>query len=134
MSFIDYLEEAIIPSTGEQQNTDARSDAKTIIAKTRGLMIGRTVDADGNTNTSAAANKNTNAFTPDNIKQDNVAASNQNDETNYSVILKNTAAEIVYVTKGENNELFITLVNKQRVTKRTIALEQRAATILKKFI
>jgi hypothetical protein len=49
------------------------------------------------------------------------------------MILKNNAGEVVYVTKGEDG-LFITIVNKQRLTKRTIALDDRGATLLKRYI
>ena len=131
MTFNDFLDEAVV-SNVDIQNTDARADAKTIAQKTRGLMIGRTIDANGNTSTNPNTNSG-NAFAPDNLKEPNQNGP-KDAEAGYSVILKNNAGEVVYATKGENDELYITIVNKQKMTKRTIALESRGATFLKRFI
>lgn len=131
MTFNDYLSEAVV-SNADIQNTDARADAKAIAQKTRGLMIGRTIDANGNTSTNPNANSG-NAFAPDNLKAPTTNGP-KDEEAGYSVILKNNASEVVYATKGENDELYITIVNKQKMTKRTIALESRGATFLKRFI
>ena len=131
MTFNDFLDEAVV-SNADIQNTDARADAKTIAKKTRGLMIGRTIDANGNAGTNPTANSG-NAFAPDNLKEPNTNGP-KDEEAGYSVILKNNASEVVYATKGENDELYITIVNKQKMTKRTIALESRGATFLKRFI
>lgn len=130
MTFNDFLSEAVV-SNADIQNTDARADAKAIAQKTRGLMIGRTIDANGNTGTNPNANSG-NAFAPDNLKEPTNGP--KDEEAGYSVILKNNASEVVYATKGENDELYITIVNKQKMTKRTIALESRGATFLKRFI
>ena len=130
MTFNDFLDEAVV-SNADIQNTDARADAKSIAQKTRGLMIGRTIDANGNTGTNPNANSG-NAFAPDNLKEPTNGP--KDEEAGYSVILKNNASEVVYATKGENDELYITIVNKQKMTKRTIALESRGATFLKRFI
>ncbi len=130
MTFNDFLSEAVV-SNADIQNTDARADAKSIAQKTRGLMIGRTIDANGNTGTNPNANSG-NAFAPDNLKEPTNGP--KDEEAGYSVILKNNASEVVYATKGENDELYITIVNKQKMTKRTIALESRGATFLKRFI
>ncbi len=139
MSFKEFiqesaLEEAVVASSPEQQNTDARADARTIVAKVRGLMQGRMVDASGNPARPGATSnqQNTNAFAPDNAKNDTTQVAD-NDESGQSMILKNNAGEVVYVTKGEDG-LFITIVNKQRLTKRTIALDDRGATLLKRYI
>lgn len=131
MTFNDFLSEAVV-SNADIQNTDARADAKSIAQKTRGLMIGRTIDANGNTGTNPNANSG-NAFAPDNLKEPTTNGP-KDEEAGYSVILKNNASEVVYATKGENDELYITIVNKQKMTKRTIALESRGATFLKRFI
>lgn len=132
MSFTNFLDEAIVASTGEQQNTDSRADARTIVAKTRGLMQGRLIDSNGNPAKAGTISnqQNANPFAPDNTKNDTTQV---NDESNQSMILKNTPAEVVYVTKGEDG-LFITIVNKQRLTKRTISLDDRGATLLKRYI
>lgn len=139
MSFKEFikdatLEEVVVASSPEQQNTDARADARTIVAKVRGLMQGRMVDASGNPARPGATSnqQNTNAFAPDNAKNDTTQVAD-NDESGQSMILKNNAGEVVYVTKGEDG-LFITIVNKQRLTKRTIALDDRGATLLKRYI
>lgn len=139
MSFKEFikdatLEEVVVASSPEQQNTDARADARTIVAKVRGLMQGRMVDASGNPARpgSTSNQQNTNAFAPDNAKNDTTQVAD-NDESGQSMILKNNAGEVVYVTKGEDG-LFITIVNKQRLTKRTIALDDRGATLLKRYI
>jgi hypothetical protein len=140
MSFKEFiqeaaLEEVAVASSPEQQNTDARADARTIVAKVRGLMQGRMVDANGNPARpgSTSNQQNTNAFAPDSAKNDTTAQVADNDESGQSMILKNNAGEVVYVTKGEDG-LFITIVNKQRLTKRTIALDDRGATLLKRYI
>lgn len=140
MSFKEFiqeatLEEAVVASSPEQQNTDARADARTIVAKVRGLMQGRMVDASGNPARpgSTSNQQNTNAFAPDNAKNDTTTQVADNDESGQSMILKNNTGEVVYVTKGEDG-LFITIVNKQRLTKRTIALDDRGATLLKRYI
>ena len=140
MSFKEFiqdatLEEAVVASSPEQQNTDARADARTIVAKVRGLMQGRMVDASGNPARpgSTSNQQNTNAFAPNNAKNDTTTQAADNDESGQSMILKNNAGEVVYVTKGEDG-LFITIVNKQRLTKRTIALDDRGATLLKRYI
>lgn len=139
MSFKEFiqesaLEEVAVASSPEQQNTDARADARTIVAKVRGLMQGRMVDASGNSARPVATSnqQNTNAFAPDSAKNDTTQVAD-NDESGQSMILKNNAGEVVYVTKGEDG-LFITIVNKQRLTKRTIALDDRGATLLKRYI
>ena len=139
MSFKEFiqesaLEEVVVASSPEQQNTDARADARTIVAKVRGLMQGRMVDASGNPARPGTTSnqQNTNAFAPDNAKNDTTQVAD-NDESGQSMILKNNAGEVVYVTKGEDG-LFITIVNKQRLTKRTIALDDRGATLLKRYI
>ncbi len=139
MSFKEFIQEAsleelAVASSPEQQNTDARADARTIVAKVRGLMQGRMVDASGNPARpgSTSNQQNTNAFAPDNAKNDTTQVAD-NDESGQSMILKNNAGEVVYVTKGEDG-LFITIVNKQRLTKRTIALDDRGATLLKRYI
>ena len=139
MSFKEFikdatLEEVVVASSPEQQNTDARADARTIVAKVRGLMQGRMVDASGNPARPGATSnqQNTNAFAPDSAKNDTTQVAD-NDESGQSMILKNNAGEVVYVTKGEDG-LFITIVNKQRLTKRTIALDDRGATLLKRYI
>ena len=139
MSFKEFIQEAsleelAVASSPEQQNTDARADARTIVAKVRGLMQGRMVDASGNPARpgSTSNQQNTNAFVPNNAKNDTTQAAD-NDESGQSMILKNNAGEVVYVTKGEDG-LFITIVNKQRLTKRTIALDDRGATLLKRYI
>lgn len=139
MSFKEFIQEAsleelAVASSPEQQNTDARADARTIVAKVRGLMQGRMVDASGNPARPGATSnqQNTNAFAPDNAKNDTTQVAD-NDESGQSMILKNNAGEVVYVTKGEDG-LFITIVNKQRLTKRTIALDDRGATLLKRYI
>ena len=139
MSFKEFIQEAsleelAVASSPEQQNTDARADARTIVAKVRGLMQGRMVDANGNPARPGATSnqQNTNAFAPDNAKNDTTQVAD-NDESGQSMILKNNAGEVVYVTKGEDG-LFITIVNKQRLTKRTIALDDRGATLLKRYI
>ena len=140
MSFKEFikdatLEEVVVASSPEQQNTDARADARTIVAKVRGLMQGRMVDASGNPARPGATSnqQNTNAFAPDSAKNDTTTQAADNDESGQSMILKNNAGEVVYVTKGEDG-LFITIVNKQRLTKRTIALDDRGATLLKRYI
>lgn len=140
MSFKEFiqesaLEEVVVASSPEQQNTDARADARTIVAKVRGLMQGRMVDASGNPARPGATSnqQNTNAFAPDSAKNDTTTQATDNDESGQSMILKNNAGEVVYVTKGEDG-LFITIVNKQRLTKRTIALDDRGATLLKRYI
>lgn len=140
MSFKEFiqesaLEEVVVASSPEQQNTDARADARTIVAKVRGLMQGRMVDANGNPARPGATSnqQNTNAFAPDSAKNDTTTQVANNDESGQSMILKNNAGEVVYVTKGEDG-LFITIVNKQRLTKRTIALDDRGATLLKRYI
>ncbi len=141
MSFKEFikdatLEEVVVASSPEQQNTDARADARTIVAKVRGLMQGRMVDASGNPARpgSTSNQQNTNAFAPNNAKNDTTTTqAADNDESGQSMILKNNAGEVVYVTKGEDG-LFITIVNKQRLTKRTIALDDRGATLLKRYI
>ena len=140
MSFKEFikdatLEEVVVASSPEQQNTDARADARTIVAKVRGLMQGRMVDASGNPARpgSTSNQQNTNAFAPNNAKNDTTTQAADNDESGQSMILKNNAGEVVYVTKGEDG-LFITIVNKQRLTKRTIALDDRGATLLKRYI
>ena len=139
MSFKEFIQEAsleelAVASSPEQQNTDARADARTIVAKVRGLMQGRMVDASGNPARPGATSnqQNTNAFAPDSAKNDTTQVAD-NDESGQSMILKNNAGEVVYVTKGEDG-LFITIVNKQRLTKRTIALDDRGATLLKRYI
>ena len=142
MSFKEFIQEAsleelAVASSPEQQNTDARADARTIVAKVRGLMQGRMVDASGNPARpgSTSNQQNTNAFAPNNAKNDTTTTTQaaDNDESGQSMILKNNAGEVVYVTKGEDG-LFITIVNKQRLTKRTIALDDRGATLLKRYI
>lgn len=141
MSFKEFIQEAsleelAVASSPEQQNTDARADARTIVAKVRGLMQGRMVDASGNPARPGATSnqQNTNAFAPNNAKNDTTTTqAADNDESGQSMILKNNAGEVVYVTKGEDG-LFITIVNKQRLTKRTIALDDRGATLLKRYI
>jgi hypothetical protein len=140
MSFKEFikdatLEEVVVASSPEQQNTDARADARTIVAKVRGLMQGRMVDASGNPARpgSTSNQQNTNAFAPNSAKNDTTTQAADNDESGQSMILKNNAGEVVYVTKGEDG-LFITIVNKQRLTKRTIALDDRGATLLKRYI
>ena len=140
MSFKEFiqesaLEEVVVASSPEQQNTDARADARTIVAKVRGLMQGRMVDASGNPARPGATSnqQNTNVFAPDSAKNDTTTQVADNDESGQSMILKNNAGEVVYVTKGEDG-LFITIVNKQRLTKRTIALDDRGATLLKRYI
>ncbi len=140
MSFKEFIQEAsleelAVASSPEQQNTDARADARTIVAKVRGLMQGRMVDANGNPARpgSTSNQQNTNAFAPDSAKNDTTTQAADNDESGQSMILKNNAGEVVYVTKGEDG-LFITIVNKQRLTKRTIALDDRGATLLKRYI
>lgn len=140
MSFKEFIKDAtleevvVAASSPEQQNTDARADARTIVAKVRGLMQGRMVDASGNPARpgSTSNQQNTNAFAPDSAKNDTTQVAD-NDESGQSMILKNNAGEVVYVTKGEDG-LFITIVNKQRLTKRTIALDDRGATLLKRYI
>ena len=137
MSFTNFLNE-FVQSASEVQNPDARADAKTIVAKTRGLMPGRLIDANGNTKTSSAIQNNQSAITPNPIQDngktpvDNI--SNEKDLSDYSMVLKNNSDEIVYVTKDNDKNVYITIVNKRRQTKRTISLETRGSTLLKRFI
>lgn len=133
MKFTEFeeLNELNVGSATELQNTDVRADARTIIAKTRGMMQGRKIDANGSAIKAGGNQQNTNAFEPE--TSNNTTADNDAGIGQESMILKNTPGEVVYVTKGENG-IFITIVNKQRVTKRTIALDDRGATLLKRYI
>lgn len=125
MNFKDFLNEedlteyAPVKSSPEQQTFNTRQDARTIVQKTRGLMPGRFVDPNG-----VASNS---PFNPD-VKAD------PNDHDKMSLIIKNTPEEVVFVNKDENGDIFITLVNKLKNTKRTIAIEPRGAKLLKRFI
>lgn len=124
MKFKDYIEEELFESTPvksspEQQTFNMRQDARTIVQKTRGLMPGRFVDANGTASSSP--------FNPD-------IAANPNDKDNMSLIVKNVAEEVVFINKDSNGDTFITLVNKLKNTKRTIALDQRGSKLLKRFI
>ena len=64
MCFENFLNEIAVANV-ELQTSDIRADAKTIIAKTRGLMPGRIIDANGDSSTSNKPS-GADAFTPDN--------------------------------------------------------------------
>ncbi len=120
MKFKEYITEFFnIKSSPEMQNTDSKNDAREIAKLTRGKMPGKYLDSNG-----TASNSPFNA----DIKQDT------QDKSKMSLILKNTAEEVVFVNKDQNGDLFITLVNKMRSTKRTIALDKRGSMLLKRFI
>lgn len=134
MCFENFLNEIAVANV-ELQTSDIRADAKTIIAKTRGLMPGRVIDANGD---SATSNQQggSDAFTPDNPRARPGTGTTQEDDkiADMFMILKNNATEVVFISKDANKNIFITIVNKQKVTKRTIAIEPRGATLLKRFI
>ena len=120
MKFKEYLTEFFnIKSSPEMQNTDSKNDAREISKLTRGKMPGKYLDSNG-----SASNSPFNA----DIKQDT------QDKSKMSLILKNTAEEVVFVNKDQSGDLFITLVNKMKSTKRTIALDKRGSLFLKRFI
>lgn len=134
MSFENFINEIAIANV-ELQTSDIRADAKTIIAKTRGLMPGRIIDANGDSSTSNKPS-GADAFTPDNPRATSSMNTTQDDDkiSDMFMILKNNATEVVFISKDANKNIFITIVNKQKVTKRTIAIEPRGATLLKRFI
>ena len=120
MKFKEYITEFFnIKSSPEMQNTDSKNDAREIAKLTRGKTPGKYLDSNG-----MASNSPFNA----DIKQDT------QDKSKMSLILKNTAEEVVFVNKDQNGDLFITLVNKMKSTKRTIALDKRGSMFLKRFI
>lgn len=134
MCFENFLNEIAVANV-ELQTSDIRADAKTIIAKTRGLMPGRIIDANGDSSTSNKPS-GADAFTPDNPRATSSMNTTQDDDkiSDMFMILKNNATEVVFISKDANKNIFITIVNKQKVTKRTIAIEPRGATLLKRFI
>lgn len=119
MKFNEFLNEfaAPPPSSPELQTINDKSAARQMLQKVRGLRPGRLVDAEGNSSTTPLA-----------------PAGNNNDNQNMSMILKNDSKELVLVHEDENKNLFITYVNKQKMTKRTITIDARAGMMLKRFI
>ena len=126
MSFSKYLEEAIIPSSPELQTQDSRKSAREAIKISRGKMQGRKVELDD----TITANKMQRPQAP----KDPVDTLDDAMNDPLSTIIKNTATELVYVIKDEDNNLFITFINKQKMTKRTISLDARGAVLLKRSI
>ncbi len=120
MSFKDFLSEEKLSSSPEQQNTQTKADAKQIIAQIRGLAQGRSVVA-----------KSTASSDPFSTSGEQ-APNSVNDKD--PLILKNDGYEAVIVDKDPDGQVFITLVNKQKQTKRTIALDSRGGSLLKRYI
>lgn len=120
MKFNDFLTElaAPPPSSPELQTINDKSAARQMLQKVRGLRPGRLVDANGNSSSTPLAPAGNNNATSENM----------------SMILKNDSKELVLVHEDENKNLFITYVNKQKMTKRTITIDSRASMMLKRFI
>ena len=120
MKFEEFINElAVLPSSSPELQTQLdKSQARSMLQKVRGLRPGRLVDAEGNSSQTPLA-----------------PAGNNNDSSkNLSMILKNTSKELVLVNEDENKFLYITYINKQRMTKRTITIDNRSAMFLKRFI
>lgn len=119
-NFNEFLEEQTVESTPEIITAQEKQAARSIIALARGLRPGRIVDFTPQENTKSTGANVATAVTGQ-AKQE------------ASLILKNNSKELVYADKQEDY-LMITLINKQRFTKRTIAIEARGAMLLKRFI
>ena len=124
MNFKEYLTEFNLNSTPELQTSRDRSDARELLTKIRTYPVGRSITAN------KTQTKEADPFT----------ASQEDDESNFAMndkdpmVLKNNSLEMVIVDKDENGQLFITLLNKQKQTKRTIAIETRGSQLLKRYI
>lgn len=116
MKFTEFLDEAI---GSEIQTAETRADVKAIIKKTRGVTVGRTVAQAGKEFAAVGG-----------AEVDSPVATKDKEP----VMLKNNANEIVYADKDAEGILTLTIVNRQRQTKRSISLDARAMALLKRYI
>lgn len=117
MKFEEFINEAMdIPSSPELQTPAIKKDAREIISKIKGLAIGRTVTDAGDPKGAAAPNVD------------------PSDVESLSMVLKNNAMEAVLGHKDQNDNIYITLINKQKITKRTITINAKATQFLRRLI
>lgn len=116
MKFTEFLDEAV---GSEIQTAETRADVKSIIQKTRGVTAGRTVSQAGK------------EFDPVGRDDLNSPAVNKDKEP---IMLKNNANEIVYADKDAEGLLTLTIINRQKQTKRSISLDMRGMSLLKRYI
>lgn len=120
MSFKEYISERVVKSDAEIQDKNDRIQAKELISGARGAVPGREI-----------------AKVVDDFEDDetNIAQPGRKaDEEKTIMVLKNNMDELVYVDKNAVGDLYITIVNKRRMTKRTIGLDRMASSYLKRFI
>ena len=124
MNFKDYLTEFNLSSTPELQTSRDRSDARQLLVKVRTYPVGRSITATQN------QSKETDPFTTSSDEESSLSSMNDKDP----MVIKNNSLEMVIVDKHEDGQVFITLLNKQKQRKRTIAIETRGGQLLKRYI
>lgn len=107
MEFQEFLTEntTLLRSSPEIIHFNERQATRELLTKFRGAMVGKTI-----------------------MTTDDVGNNVENK------VIKQDSYELIFSSKDENDNLKITLINKQKMTKRTFVIPKMGSVHLKRFI